>query len=173
MKILATIIVLIILVGGGFYLSNNIKTENDSMMEKDKIASDAMEEDKMMSDEDKIMEDEKIMESDDSMMMKSKGSYEDYSSDKLSRANDGDVVLFFNASWCPTCKALRDNIESNLENIPSGVSILKVDYDNSTELKQKYGVTYQHTFVQVDAEGNMINKWSGSATLDSLVSNIK
>ena len=34
------------------------------------------------------------------------------------------------------------------------------------ELKKKYEVTYQHTFVQVDAQGNMIKKWSGGALAD-------
>jgi hypothetical protein len=53
------------------------------------------------------------------------------------------------------------------------VSILKVDYDKETELKKKYGVTYQHTLVQVDKDGNLIKKWSGSPTLTKLVSEIK
>jgi len=34
--------------------------------------------------------------------------------------------------------------------IPENVNLLKVDYDNSTDLKEKYGVTMQHTFVLVD-----------------------
>jgi thioredoxin-related protein len=46
--------------------------------------------------------------------------------------------------------------------IPENVNLLKVDYDNSSELKLKYGVTMQHTFVLVDAKGEMIKKWSGS-----------
>jgi hypothetical protein len=50
---------------------------------------------------------------------------------------------------------------------------LKVDYESSTELKKKYGVTYQHTLVQVDAQGNMITKWSGGNTLESLLEKIK
>jgi ABC-type uncharacterized transport system YnjBCD substrate-binding protein len=60
-----------------------------------------------------------------------------------------------------------------MANIPEGVYILDVDYDNSAELKQKYGVTMQHTLVQVDAKGNMITKWSGGDTLDSVVKNLK
>jgi hypothetical protein len=48
-----------------------------------------------------------------------------------------------------------------------------VDYDNSTALKQKYGVTMQHTLVQVDAKGNLIAKWTGSPTLSALTGNIK
>jgi thioredoxin 1 len=105
--------------------------------------------------------------------MMSKGSYEAYAPEKLSKARDGDVVLFFRASWCPTCRALNADIQSHLGDIPAGVTILDVDYDNSTALKQKYGVTYQHTLVQVDASGNMIAKWSKSSTLSDLLANIK
>ena len=100
------------------------------------------------------------------------GSYEAYSEDKIARAADGTVVLFFHAAWCPSCRALNSNIESNRSSIPTGVSILKTDYDSETELRQKYGVTTQHTLVQVDKDGNLIKKWSGGSTLDSIISQI-
>jgi len=47
--------------------------------------------------------------------------------------------------------------------------LLKVDYDKSTDLKRKYGVTYQHTFVQVDKGGHLLKKWSGTSTYDELL----
>ncbi|MDP2788441.1 MAG: thioredoxin family protein [bacterium] len=101
------------------------------------------------------------------------GSYESYAPEKLAFAETGNVVLFFHASWCPSCRALDKNLNENLSNIPTDLKILKVDYDNSKELKQKYGVTTQHTLVQVDKDGNMISKWSGSPTLSSLVTQVK
>ena len=79
-----------------------------------------------------------------------------------------DVVLFFNASWCSTCKEARENLEADPTAIPAGLTIVKVDYDDSDELKQTYGVTVQHTFVQVDADGNEIAKWNGSVTADEI-----
>lgn len=100
-------------------------------------------------------------------------SYESYAPEKLAFAETGNVVLFFRASWCPSCRALDKDINENLGAIPTDLKILDVDYDNSQELKQKYGVTTQHTLVQVDKDGNMISKWSGSPTLSSLVSQIK
>jgi thiol-disulfide isomerase/thioredoxin len=84
-----------------------------------------------------------------------------------------DVVLFFRAGWCPTCRAVDSDIKANLSKIPSSLAILDVNYDNSSALKQKYGVTYQHTFVQVDKDGNLIKKWSGSPTLAALVAEVK
>jgi len=102
------------------------------------------------------------------------GSYESYDAAKIARASDThNVVLFFRASWCPTCKALDGDIRAHLQDIPANLTILDVNYDNSTELKKKYGVTYQHTFVQVDAQGALIKKWSGSQTLSSLVAELK
>lgn len=127
---------------------------------------------KMMKDSngETMMETSKVEE--EAMMAKS-GSYEAYSPEKIARAKEGKVVLFFRASWCPTCRALDSNIRANLEDIPGGLSILHVDYDNSTALKQKYGVTYQHTLVQVDASGNQITKWTGGLILSDFLKNVR
>lgn len=117
---------------------------------------------------------EMMKEEDGTAMMTKTGSYESYSAEKIAMASTTHhVVLFFRASWCPTCKAVDADIKVNLKAIPENLTILDVNYDDSTELKKKYGVTYQHTFVQVDARGNLIQKWSGSPTLNSLVSKVK
>ena len=81
---------------------------------------------------------------------------------------NANVVLFFNANWCSTCKIARDNIESNLDSIPSDLVIVVVDFDSETELRKKYGVTIQHTFIQVDMNGNQLAKWSGSVTAEEI-----
>ena len=109
----------------------------------------------------------------DGAMMKV-GSYEPYTSAKVAMASaTQDVVLFFRASWCPTCRAVDADINAHLKEIPETLSILDVNYDTASDLKKKYGVTYQHTFVQVDAQGNLIKKWSGSPTLSALVAEVK
>lgn len=101
------------------------------------------------------------------------GSYVAYSADKLAMAETGDVVIFFYAPWCPSCRGLNSDIEQNISSIPAGVTILKIDYDTSTELKKKYGVTTQHTLVQVDKDGNLIKKWSGGSKLENLIAQIQ
>jgi thiol-disulfide isomerase/thioredoxin len=93
------------------------------------------------------------------------GAYES-TADEFS---DTNVVLFFNAAWCSTCKVARDNFESSLDQIPSDLTIVVVDFDNATELRKLYGVTVQHTFVQIDASGEAIGKWSGSTTINEIV----
>jgi thiol-disulfide isomerase/thioredoxin len=100
------------------------------------------------------------------------GSYEPFAPEKISRAAHGKVVLFFRASWCPTCRGLDANIRANISSIPSGVAILDVDYDKAISLRQTYGVTYQHTLVQVNADGKQISKWSNSPTLAELITHI-
>ena len=100
------------------------------------------------------------------------GTYEDYVASKLAQASGGKVVLFFKANWCPTCRGVDADITANAGAIPEGIHILKINYDASDALKAKYGVTYQHTFVQVDASGNLIKKWSGSPTLAEIIRQI-
>jgi thiol-disulfide isomerase/thioredoxin len=101
------------------------------------------------------------------------GVYEPFSADKLSRAANGDVVLFFRAPWCPSCRALDANIKSNTSLIPQTLTILDVDYDTAQELRVRYGVTSQHTLVQVDANGEMIKRWQGGNTLAALIGEVE
>jgi thiol-disulfide isomerase/thioredoxin len=150
--IIIGILALVVIVGG---LYSSISDKDDAMMKK----------------EDTSNMDNKIEESD--IMMKA-GSYEAYSPEKVMLASaTHDVVLFFRASWCPTCRTVDTNIKANLSKIPESLSILDVNYDDSSTLKQKYGVTYQHTFVQVDKDGVLIKKWSGSPTLTAIIAEVK
>lgn len=178
-KNIGIIIGVVALVGivGGVYAS--MSNTDDMMMEKEKMEQQAMqdtkmiEEKNMMDTKDDMMKNEETDTMDKGDTMMKVGSYEAYSADKIARAETGDVVVFFHASWCPSCRGLNTSIESNSKSIPEGVTILKADYDTETELKKKYGVTTQHTLVQVDKDGNMIKKWSGGGSLDSVLSQIQ
>jgi thioredoxin 1 len=143
------------------------KDEDAAMMKKDEamMTPDTMKKDEMKKAEDQAMADDD--------MMKKAGTYAAYDASKLAMANSGDVVLFFKAAWCPSCRTLDSNIKANLDAIPAGLTILEVDYDSATALKQKYGVTSQHTLVQVDAAGTQLKKWSGGATLASVVAQVQ
>lgn len=109
----------------------------------------------------------------DEMAPKVAGMFVDYAPEKIALAETNDVVLFFNATWCPSCRSLKADIMANQNNIPENTVIVAVDYDTHGDLKKKYGVTMQHTMVQVDAQGNLIKKWSGSPSLAALVSQIQ
>ncbi len=163
--------------------------------------SDNMMEDEKMSDTGEMMVDEEKME--DSMMegegemmdedtetsasadtpaqelpspeptKLTAGIFTKYNPDLLANAENGDVVIFFHAEWCPSCKTLEKDIQSKLDAIPEGVTILKVDYDTATELKKKYSVVRQHTLVKVDANGDEIKKLTGlTITLSQVTSQL-
>lgn len=99
------------------------------------------------------------------------GAYIDYSGDVIA-STDGTKILFFHAPWCPQCKALDASIKAGP--IPDGTTIIKVDYDSSQALKQKYGVTTQTTLVLIDDDGNLVKKYVAYSTpsLDALISNL-
>jgi len=103
----------------------------------------------------------------------SAGRYEAYDESKLALAESGDVVLFFKADWCSSCRALDANIRRNLTSIPSDVTILRLNYDKELTLRRKYGVTTQHTLVQVDSAGTMLEKWVGSMTLAEVIKRVQ
>lgn len=88
---------------------------------------------------------------------------------------DGQTkVLFFHASWCPTCRKADatlkgiynqfDGVDMPFEELVQKLpaySTYMVDYDTEKELRAQYGVTYQHTFVLVDAEGKVLKVVQG------------
>ncbi|MEO6201420.1 MAG: thioredoxin family protein [Cryobacterium sp.] len=96
------------------------------------------------------------------------GAYVDYTEELLADTA-GTRVLFFHASWCPQCRALESSIKAGP--IPDGLTIFKVDYDNSTELRQKYGVTQQTTVVYIDDKGTELSKkvLYDDSSLDALI----
>lgn len=163
-------VIVVVIIAGVAYASMNKR--GNEMTDKKADESSSTEDKGAIVEGDAVVQDDKASVTDDGDGMTKSGSYETYAPEKLARAETGDVVLFFHASWCPSCRGLNTDIEKNLRALPPEVSILKVDYDTESELKKKYGVTYQHTLVQVAADGTMIKKWSGSPTLSSLMSQI-
>lgn len=99
------------------------------------------------------------------------GRYLNYSRGAYNDSKNMKRVLFFHAPWCPTCKVANEEFMSQQDKIPEDAVLLKTDYDTEQELKSKYGITYQHTFVLVDMDGNEIRKWNGGG-IEELVNNI-
>jgi len=78
-------------------------------------------------------------------------------------AEAGPAVLFFFADWCPDCQAALKDLRSRAEELGK-VTVYIVNYDKSPELKRKYGITYQHTFVRIDSRGEALAVWNGGGT---------
>ncbi|MBI5457837.1 thioredoxin family protein [Candidatus Kaiserbacteria bacterium] len=158
-KVLIIGAVIILLGGIGWFAVSESKGDG-AMMEKPTVAQ-AME----------GKNEEVVADKGDTMMRK--GSYEIYSPEKLALAASGDVLLFFHAAWCPICRGIESEINADMSKIPDGVHILKVDYDTAIALRQKYGVTVQHTFVQVDASGNALQKFNNASSLSGVLARIQ
>lgn len=155
---------IVILAGSGFFLLNQSKSDNNSFLtETTNIDADQTKQEDNTSDED---------------MTKEGSRYLIYDNNALDETANSKRVLFFYANWCPTCRPIDAELRQNSDQIPTDVSVIRVNFnDPETDEKEKelastYGVTYQHTFVQIDENGNEVTKWSGGG-LDEILENIK
>ena len=80
------------------------------------------------------------------------------------------TVLFFSADWCPYCQADLRDINANGDRL-GDVAIVVADYDKAAELKAKYRVTVQNTYVQIDANGKQKAIWMGGG-VDGILSHL-
>ena len=90
------------------------------------------------------------------------------SAERLARTNP--TVLFFAADWCPYCQADLKDINANGSRLDK-VNVVVVDYDKSADLKAKYGITVQDTFVQIDSKGAKLAIWNGGG-VDGILTNL-
>lgn len=173
----------IILSGIGFFVySNNQTAQKEALMKQEETAKDdsVMQKEEGTESEAQELKEQKDAEDNpvDSSMMKADSRYKPYSKAVLDGAAKGRRVLFFYASWCPTCRPADADFSENDDEIPNDVTLIRVNYndpDTDAEekaLAKKYGVTYQHTYVQIDAAGKEITKWNGGK-LEELTANIK
>lgn len=164
---LIIIFVAIVLGGGGMYLySQQTKPQEDLLIsEKESTIKDPS----ANVAQDSTMKDEKALPEE---------KYVPYSKEVLDETTDKRRVLFFYASWCPQCIPADKNFQANSGQIPKDVVLIRVNYnDPETDAEEKalateYGVTYQHTYVQIDASGNEVAKWNGGQ-IEELLSHLK
>lgn len=176
--LLASVTSTILLAGCTWTINTNSNTAEPPAMEKANTNAQKEKEDAIMDNKNtnSMVQDESMregsMEKKEDTKIMEKGQYVPYDPAQLIWAKNGKVVLFFNASWCPNCRTLDTDIRANLDKIPAGTYILSVDYDTYTDLRQKYGVTYQHTFVQVDENGQELKKWNGGSSLNDVLARL-
>ena len=89
--------------------------------------------------------------------------------DAQALAKSQTVIYFFAASWCPTCQATYKNLKADYAQIPPNVTLVVVNYDTAKALEQKYGVTMQHTFVEIDSTGALKKIWSGTTSVQAIL----
>jgi len=161
--IITVVIGIIVIAGGGLLISNQNSQKQDTT--KMAIENAAMMKQDETSTENKIMADNK------------NSNYVEYSKANLDSSINVKRLLFFYASWCPICRPVDTALKST-QIIPDGVSVIRVNFNDpdtdqeEKDLAKKYGVTYQHTFVQIDENGNALKKWTGEE-IKEILSNLK
>jgi len=83
--------------------------------------------------------------------------YENFGPTALADATGTKRVLFFHASWCAVCNAFEKEIEEI--GIPEGITIIKANYDDERELKKRYKVSVQSTFLLLDDNEEEVRRW--------------
>ncbi len=179
--LIPVVIIAVVVVGlGVFMVSQNSQTgslvqNEESGMQKNtdtpaEVIKSPKEETMEMAERDAMQKiDDKIP---------AESGYLEYSKSVLDKSATDRRVLFFYASWCPTCKPADEDFKTNTSKIPNDVTVIRVNYNDpetdqeEKDLAKKYGITYQHTFVQIDSQGNEITKWNGGKT-DDLLAKIK
>ncbi|MDF2379115.1 MAG: S-layer homology domain-containing protein [Candidatus Gracilibacteria bacterium] len=85
-----------------------------------------------------------------------------------SKRGSEPVILFFHAPWCPLCKRSDQVISDSLKTLSGEVNIRKVDYDTFTDLRKEFKVTYQDTFIILNAAGDEVSRKSGVKTFEDI-----
>lgn len=76
-------------------------------------------------------------------------------------AAEGPTVVFFYAAWCPDCRATVSELNARWNEVRPGLTLVIADYDKEQALKARYGITYQDTFVLLDASAAGVEVWNG------------
>lgn len=140
-------VILVIAISGGIYL--NQKKENVMVKETSEAAM--------------------VKATPEAMMEKENAKYIEYANPQTLEIKKTKRVLYFYANWCSSCIPADKEFKAGESMIPEGVTVIRVNYNdpdtdsNEKALATKYGITYQHTFVQIDENGEEIVKWNGGA----------
>lgn len=170
-KIFSFIIVGVIIVGGIIWWLS----KSDVVMPQPDAA---LKDSTLPKETDTMMKDEKKTNQSGDVMIPKAGAYVEYSPAVFEQSKTTRRVLFFYASWCPECHEADANFKENLTQLPKDVTLIRVNYndpstdDNEKVLARQYGITYQHSFVQIDALGKALTTWNGGG-MDTLISKLQ
>lgn len=165
------VLVGIVVIGGGWWLVRS-SSQEALPSEQDSISMEKKEDKTMMENNTSTSEDAAMKKKDDESMMQSSGRYVEYAGSVLDESKKTRRVLFFYANWCPTCRPADVEFRSRASELPNDVTVIRVNYnDPQTDaeekaLASKYGVTYQHTYVQIDESGNVVARWNGGGLVE-------
>lgn len=85
--------------------------------------------------------------------------------------DEGQTILFFHTDRCSSCVRVEKELQRS--GIPQWLHIRRVDYDGADDLKYKYNVTTQTTFVAIDQEGELLTRWVGARDVQDILNRIQ
>ncbi len=91
--------------------------------------------------------------------------------DSVVTESEGVVLIDFWAPWCGPCKMMGPIVEE-LSNEMEGVTIAKVNVDDSSELAAQHNILSIPTFVLYKG-GQVVDQFSGALTKDALKERIQ
>lgn len=148
-KVFVAIGVFVLLTGAVFLFTNNSTDENEVV--SNTVSQPTEQENANVIEETNTGQQQELATADSGL------GYIEYSDQALADSSGSNRVLFFHAPWCSVCNFYEGQIEE--QGVPNDVTILKIDYDSEDELKDRYNVTTQSTFVLLDEGGNIENSW--------------
>lgn len=162
--------------------NTNPKNPNDAMQDNGIVndngnmkVDNKMNNDKMMNES--MQENGSIMY--DNMKMPPNYIPFDKSAYDQARASGKVIYLEFYANWCPDCKAQAPILNEAFSEIKNPKVIgFRVNYkdsdtdSNEIDMARQFGITYQHTHVILDKNGNVAKKATGSWDKDTIESEI-
>lgn len=164
--------VMVLIFGVGYFVTNN--TEEPAAVDTQSASKSDVEDD--VNENSSVSSEATSNEVDTSQEATSEktvsGIYTEYDADAIAQSNAEHILLFFKASWCPSCRALDADIIANTKDIPAGVEIYTVDYDTATDLKRQYGITTQHSIIEISSDGTLQSGITHGLTLDDVLSTI-
>ncbi len=104
----------------------------------------------------------------------SPGQYLEYSSAGLATVPEGNrIVLFFSSDRCQSCQVAERNLLQQADMIPVGLYIFRIDFDRALTERRRYAISSPHTFIEIDPDGRLLQRWSASRDLQSILARVQ
>jgi thiol-disulfide isomerase/thioredoxin len=167
MKTVSIVIGVVILILGAGYLVTNSNTDSAPVVPEE-VESQVEQESAVDRESTEAPQEPQEPQAADAPA----GTYTLYDAEQIAQSDADTILLFFHATWCPSCRALDADILANADSIPAGVEIYKLDYDTQTALKRQYGVTTQHSVIEIDATGAAQSSISHPLTFQAVIATL-
>jgi len=164
--------------GGLFLVGQGCSSPSQIDLSLPKPAEDAVVDTSIMEDAATKQE-----PAEDTAMPVSDSTYQEFSLAAYTRAQTAGkpIMLNFYANWCPTCREQEPRIIAlfEMKKVPAGITAFRVNYNDSETdadektLAKELKVTYQHTHVYFDAQGNEIARTLGTTPDSKVLENLQ